>query len=165
MPKAGEKSTGKSAEAGARNLSKWKAENPSGGNIRHGAWSKHFRKRYSDGRTSQGKQLAAFRQGLVADVGGNSVISVGQRLIVDRLCEKYVVLNQIGLYIDKQDSLINDQGELLTCLSRNYTSFSESFRRDLVVLYGLSVKKPARVPTLDDWIETQNKEKDNNEKN
>jgi hypothetical protein len=147
----GEKQTEKGAQTGAANLAKWKAENPQGGNLKHGAYSKHFRKRYSDKRTREGKQLAAALQNLVTDIGPN--LSAGQCLLLDRIREKLIVLMQIGKYADQQLSLINEKGELLPCLGRNYTSFSEALRRDVEAIYNLATKKPSRIPSIREIVE------------
>ena len=135
------KSTKAEAEAGARNLAEWKEANPSGGNVRHGAWSQHFAKRYSDKRTSQGRQLEAVIKGLVDDLGGNAVLTSAQRLLLENIRSKLIVIMQISKFTDMQTSLINSDGELLPCLGRNYTTYSESLRRDLEALF--SVKRKA----------------------
>lgn len=127
-------------KAGAANLAKWKEENPSGGNLRHGAHSAHIRKRYSDKRTTEGRQLAIVIESLRQDIGPD--LSVGQCLLLDRVREKLIVLMQIGKYADEQLSLINKKGELLPCLGRNYTSFSEALRRDIESLYTTGKKTP-----------------------
>jgi hypothetical protein len=151
MDKKPHKQTKAELEAGAKNLAKWQAENPQGGNLKHGAYSRHFRKRYSDKRTTEGKQLAAALQNLVRDIGPD--LSAGQCLLLDRIREKLIVLMQIGKYADQQLSLINEKGELLPCLGRNYTSFSEALRRDVEAIYNLATKKSSRIPSIKDIIE------------
>ena len=122
MTAKGCKSGPKVRKAGAKNLAEWQAKHPSGGALRHGAWSKHIRKRYSDLRTREGKRLAMVIETLRQDIGPD--LSPGQSLILDRIREKLIVLAQIGKYADQQISLINEKGELLPCLGRNYTGFS-----------------------------------------
>ncbi len=48
-----------------------------------------------------------------------------------------IVLFQISKYISRQESIISPTGELLPCLGRNYTTYSEALRRDLEALFGL----------------------------
>lgn len=137
------KQTKAEREAGAANLAKWKEENPSGGNLRHGAYSKHFRKRYTDKRTREGKQLEAVFQGLIEDLGGKTELTFAQLLILENIRSKLIVIFQISKHVDRQESIINKKGELLPCLGRNYTTYSESLRRDLETLFSIK-----RKPTL-----------------
>jgi len=67
-------------------------------------------------------------------------LSAAQCLILDNIKSKLIVLFQIGNYVDRLDSIINDQGELIPCLSRNYTTYSESLRRDLEALFAMKRK-------------------------
>lgn len=137
----GRKSTKAEAEAGAANLAKWKEENPAGGHLTHGATSATVRKRYTDMRTSEGKQLQAVIDGLVDDLGGKAVLTAAQNLLLQSIRSKLIVVMQISKFADMQISLINSDGELLPCLGRNYTTYSESVRRDLEALF--SVKRKA----------------------
>ena len=130
-------------------LARWKANHPEGPNFRHGAWSVHVRKRYADGRTREGKALQAVIRGLASDVGE---LSAGQALILDRIREKLVVLMQIGAYVDKQPSCITPTGELLPCLGRGYTAFSEALRRDVELLYSMAARKPSKAPDLQTYL-------------
>jgi hypothetical protein len=116
--------------------------------LRHGAYSKHFRKRYSDARTTEGRQLRAVINGLITDLGGMPNLTAGQLLILDRIKEKLVVLTQIGQYVDKQPSAITDGGDLLPCLGRGYTGYSEAVRRDVLALYEIASRKPSPVSDL-----------------
>ena len=141
MPKKGQKSTGKSAAAGEKNLHKWNEEHPERGNLKHGAYSSTVRQKYSDLRTTEGKQLQAIVNGLIFDLGGKSPLSAAQNLLLQNIRSKLIVLLQISKFADQQVSLINSEGELLPCLGRNYTTYSESLRRDLEALF--SVKRKA----------------------
>ncbi len=135
------KQTKAEIEAGKRNLANWKAENPAGGNLKHGAHSGTIRKRYSDKRTTEGQQLATVMQRLVEDLGGASEISAPQTLLLDNIRSKLIVLFQISKYVDGQASIINETGELLPCLGRNYTVYTESLRRDLEALFSIKRKR------------------------
>ena len=138
----GRKSTKRQMEAGAANLAKWVAKGHAPGALKHGAFSRHIRKRYSDKRTREGRQLQAIINNLILDLGPD--LSASQCLLLDRIREKLIVLMQIGKYVDHQPSIINDKGELLPCLGRNYTTYAESLRRDLEALYN-TAKKPKRI--------------------
>ncbi len=100
---------------------------------KHGAYSKHVRRRYSDKRTTEGKQLAAITKALADDCGPD--LTAAQCLILDRIREKLIVLMQIGRYVDRQPSVLNEKGELLSALGKNYLAFSNALRLDLQVFY------------------------------
>ncbi|MDP6178386.1 MAG: hypothetical protein QGG48_00675 [Desulfatiglandales bacterium] len=73
---------------------------------------------------------------------------------------KLIVLLQISAYVDKQDSIINDQGELLPCPWRNYTTCSESLRRDLEALFYFKRDRRAKRIDLQKYlVENYGKEK------
>jgi len=116
--------------------------------VKSGAFSVHVRKRYSDKRTREGKQLERVMQGLTNDCGGASDLTASAMLILDSIRSKLIVLFQIGKYVDEQVSIVNDAGELIPCLGRNYTAYSEGLRRDLQALAGLAKVKPSKVPSL-----------------
>ena len=151
--------TKKSNEAGAKNLAKWKAENPSGGNLKHGGWSRHFRKRYGDKRTREGKRLDGAINALVEDLGGSESVSAAQRLLLDNIRSKLIVLFQISKFVDRQPDIIDkNTGKLLSCLAHNFTSYSEALRRDLEALVKLS--NNPKPPSLEDYIRTTYGSKD-----
>lgn len=106
---------------------------------RHAAYSRQIRQRYSDKRTKEGKRLAAVLNELIQDVGPD--LSAGQCLLLDRIREKLIVLMQIGAYVDRQESILNDKGEILPCLGKNYTTYAESLRRDLEALYATGKRR------------------------
>ena len=141
MAKKKPKPTKAALEARKKNLLDWKADNPAGGSLKHGAHSDHIKRRYADGRTKEAKGLQAIIQGLVEDLGGQSDLTSAQQLILDNIRSKLIVLLQIGKYVERQDSIINKAGELLPCLGRNYTTYSESLRRDLEALFAVKRKK------------------------
>ncbi|MBW2148425.1 MAG: hypothetical protein JRG73_18790 [Deltaproteobacteria bacterium] len=68
-------------------------EKPAGARLKHGAWRQHFRKRYGDARTKEGRQLREIIKALTQDLGE---ISAGQAILLDRIKEKIIVLIQIG---------------------------------------------------------------------
>lgn len=96
--------------------------------------------------------MALILKGLVDDLGGNDMVSSAQRLILDNIRAKIIVILQISKFVDRQSSIINEAGELLPCLGRNYTGYSEALRRDLECLMAMANRKPSRLPTIDDLI-------------
>ena len=140
MPGKGKKSTQREAEAGAQNLADWKEKNPSGGALRHGAWSKQVRQRYSDKRTTEGKHLSSLVDGLIVDLGGSENLSTAQSILLNSIRSKLIVILQISKHVDMQESIINEKHELIPCLGRGFTTYSESLRRDLEVLFSVKRK-------------------------
>jgi hypothetical protein len=152
----------KPGKAPTSNLLKWLEKHPEGSRFRHGAYARHTRKRYSDARTTEGKALLAVVGGIADDLGGMANLTSGQRLILDRIKEKLIVLWQIGQYVDKQPSVVMEGGELLPCLGRNYTGYSEAIRRDLIAIYDMSAarNKPSKVTDLAEYLRKKKEEKD-----
>jgi hypothetical protein len=127
-------------------------------NSKHGAYSKHVRRRYSDKRTTEGKQLAAIIKALVNDCGPD--LTAAQYIILDRVREKLIVLMQIGQYVDRQPCVITKEGALLPCLGKGYTTYAESLRRDLEALRTMA--KKGRGKTLQEILEEDYGEADDN---
>ena len=156
MAKKGSKVTPELLEIRKRNLLDWKQDHPEGGNLRHGMYSVHMRERFSDARTSEGRQLKAILKELVEDIGGQGGISAGQRMIIDTsIRPKLITLLCIADWVDrqKQESIIDEKGELAKCLSTNYLAFTNSLRLDLVALYSaMNSTKPSRVPSIEQII-------------
>lgn len=120
---------------GTPNYAAYLAVHPERGNFKHGGASVNFRKRFSDRRTNEGKRLAMIIKAIVDDLGGPKELSAPQRVLVDvSIRPKLITMLSIGQYIDKQTSIISEDGTLLKCLSQNYLAFSNSLRLDLVTL-------------------------------
>ena len=159
MAARGEKGSKIEAEAGARNLALHNQQvaegNAEPGRLKHGAFSQVVRQRYSDRRTREGQQLAAVMSSLVDDLGGQTAIDAGQRILLDRVGEKLIILMQLGRYADEHPNIINFKGELIPCLGTNYLSFSNSLRKDLQALYEMARAGNGKnsVPTIEQIIE------------
>jgi hypothetical protein len=154
-------------EAGARNLADWKKNNPTGANLRHGVYSVHLRKRYTDGRTREGKQLAALMDDLIEDLGGKAALRTGQLIILDRVREKLIILAQMGGALDKLQGVVmppDDKGgrglELVPFLRYGYTTYSECLRRDIELLYALCDRKAARGLDLAGYLRARKRNSD-----
>ena len=122
-----------------------------GHSTEHGAFAKHFRKRYSDLRTREGKRLKEVMDALVADLGGQPTIM--QQLGLGNIRTELIVLFQISKWIDKQESLIAPDGDLIPVLRGSYLQYSNSLRADLESLAKLAGKKQA--PSLDEYLDAK----------
>lgn len=124
--------------------------------IKHGGYSAQTRKRYSDERTTEGKQLRQIIKDLTDDLGGPSSLTAAQRLLLDTLQSKLIVILQIGKFVDSQPEIIRG-GELLPVLGKNYLAYLNSIRLTLAELYKDHHKHQKRGPTLQEIIEAESK--------
>lgn len=134
-------------------LKKYREEHPEGTNVRHGSTCRHFRKRYSDLRTREGKALRSVLDALVEDLGGESELTVGQKLVLGRLKAKMISLALIDQWIDRQVELITSGGDVAPVMRNAHLAYSDSLRKDVEALYNLTGKRPVKVVSLDDYIE------------
>ncbi len=118
----------------------------------HGAHCQHFRKRYTDARTREGKQLKAAMDALVDDLGGQTNLNAGQRLLLDTIQNKLIVILQIGKYVDQQAEIIKD-GQLIPVLGASYLAYLNSLRLSLDQVYKVGSGSKSRVPTIQQIIQ------------
>jgi len=118
---------------------------------RHGAFTPQIRRRYADKRYREGKKLDAIMDALVEDLGGQGNLTAGQRLLLDSIQSKLIVILQIGKYVDKQLEII-ENGELIPALGKSYLAYLNSLRLALDQLYrgGYQVKK--KMQTIEEII-------------
>lgn len=120
-------------------------------NARHGAYSRHVRRRYTDARTREGRQLRAVIDDLIDDLGGHENLNPGQRLLLDTLQSKLIVILQVSRYVDRQKDIIGG-GELIPVLGKNYLAYLNSLRLTLAELYKDHGRSKAKVPTIQEII-------------
>jgi hypothetical protein len=146
--------TEKQTAAARANLSKYREKHPEGPRFEHGAHSRHFRKRFSDARTTQGRRLKATLDALRAEF---APIGAAQAIILERLREKLISAACLGLFLDRQLSPVTDAGELIPC-ARQAHALSESIRKDLELLHTLAARRPPRGPSLAEYLAGKRKE-------
>ena len=100
----------------------------------HGAYAVQVRQRYTDARTTEGRQLKSIMDSLVDDLGGHEKLNAGQRLLLDTLQSKLIVILQVGKYVDQQIDIIKD-GQLLPVLGKSYLAYLNAVRLTLGELY------------------------------
>jgi hypothetical protein len=88
------------------------------------------------------------------DLGGESAVTVAQRLILARVKQKLISLDLIGKWLDhRRELLVSEAGEVPPVLRGPYLTLSDSMRKDLEVLYNLAAKRPTpRELTLDEYL-------------
>lgn len=104
---------------------------------KHGAYTVHLKKRFSDKRTTEGRKLKAALNGIIKDLGGKDKLNQAQKLILDAIKPKLVIIWQLTRYIDEHPSDIVDRetGDVIPVLRSTLSTFAESMRRDLEALY------------------------------
>jgi hypothetical protein len=144
------------AEAGARNLAKWREEHPEGGGLTHGARSRTMARKFGDRRTREGRMLEEIMAGVIADFGGPANISGSQAVLLARIREKTSIILRIASYIDtRQRDIISPDGELISVLRHGYLSYAESVRRDLETVTLTAARKPFRAPSLEEYLKNR----------
>ena len=142
-------------EQGKRNLEKHRqlviAGKKPGMATKHGVGSQHFRKRFSDKRTVEGKWLQSIVGEITNDLGGETRLTTDQRLILGTLQTKLQVLYLVGRYVDEQDDIFNKEGDdLIRVLQRSFLQYSKEVRQDLEALYRHCDRNPA--PNLQEYL-------------
>lgn len=118
---------------------------------RHAAYSGCIRRRYRDRRTAEGKQLTAVMDALVEDLGGQENLNAGQRLLLDTIESKLVVIIQISRFVDTTTEIIKD-GRLLPVLGKNYLAYLNALRLSIDQLYKDHWRGKAEIPSIQDII-------------
>ena len=104
----------------------------------------HPQVRYLDGRGKVSRRLRAVISSLTAELGGEEALNAGQRLLLGQLREKIAAVYAITTHIDRQASLLGEDGELIPALRRSHLAYSNSIRRDVEVLFGLKDLGPGK---------------------
>ena len=140
-------------EAGKKNLATWKRENPSGGNVRHKIYSKISRRRFSDLRTREGKQLQAILDEIREDLG--SRLDARQTLILALIRSKLIVAMQISAYLESAAQLIDyKEGKAPPVIAQTFPSYTKGLTQLLNELYGDDRIKGKKGITYEDVIES-----------
>jgi len=121
-------------EAGKKNLEEWKRENPAGGNLTHGIYSKTIRKRYSDLRTLEGKALHSIMKAIEKDIG--KPFDARQSLLISLIRSKIIIIMQIGKYLESIPEIVNyEEGTVPYVVDKTFFAASASLRSALNELY------------------------------
>jgi hypothetical protein len=87
-----------------------------------------------DGRYRVGRQLQKWRRELVADLGGQDVISTQQTVLVDIAVKEKLILDSIDAYMLTQDTLINKRKKALLPIVLQCQQLEDSLVRTLTQL-------------------------------
>jgi hypothetical protein len=114
--------------------------------------SKAAKGRYDDARTVEYRELEDKLDSIAEDFGGRGEMTGAQLALLDSIRTKLIVLKQVSRFVAAKKSLVDDEGNLLPVLNKNFVTYTESIRRDLQALYDLAKKRPPKAPNLDDYI-------------
>jgi len=121
----------------------------------HGIRSAKLAERYTDLRTVEGRRLEDVITSIAADLGGHEALSAGDRVTLDLLKTRLMVIMRLSDYVDTLDDIIGKDGNLLSVLSRDLIRYSESTEKTLQALYK-GIDKSRRTPTLEEYLKTRN---------
>lgn len=110
--------------------------------------SKKARRKFTDGRHREAKELSSIIRALEDDLGQ---ISPGQKILLESLRFKIAVLRGIAKWVEQQPSVVKD-GHVLSVLQRYFLGYDNSVRLGVVALYGLSSKRPNKTVDLESYI-------------
>jgi len=107
--------------------------------------------RVLDKRTSLGKQLAAWKADLIADLGGDP--STGQRAVIELAMRTKLLLDSIDAWLLTQPSLVNARKRSLLPVVKERQALADALARYLVQL-GLE-RRVKRLPDLTTYLATK----------
>ena len=144
-------------EAGKRNLENWKRENPAGGNLRHGVYSKIIKKRYSDKRTREGKALQAIIERIKKDL--RVELDTRQNIILALIRDKLIITLQITKYIETSPCLIDWQsGKVPYIIEHTFPRYSAGLMKLLDSLYRDDGIRSRKIPDYYEIVESLKEE-------
>jgi hypothetical protein len=87
-----------------------------------------------DARTTLGKQLKAWRQELVADLGGFDQVSVQELAIIDNLVKKKLIADSVAVYVMKAKKLVKGRRLSTDPVVEQWFRLTDSIANDLKTL-------------------------------
>ena len=103
-----------------------------------------MRLRFDDARTAEGKRLNSIMEAITADLPDS--LSGFQSVVLANLRSKLIVLMQISAFMDTQLDLVKPNGTVLPVIESTYLKYSESARRDIEALAGMTSTRFKRSP-------------------
>ena len=85
-----------------------------------------------DGRTRQGKALAAWKADLLEDLGGPEQVSAQQLTVLEMAARTKILLDGIDAWLFEQPSLVNKSKRALFAVVRERQALADSRGRDLL---------------------------------
>jgi len=117
-----------------------------------GPRSRFVKRRFTDLRSREGKELAAIIGELEQDLGPPNP---GQRVLLETLRAQLAVARAVASWAEQQPAIVQQDGRLLPALGENFLAYTNSIRLGIVALYDLSAKKKVRGPDLDAYLRSK----------
>jgi len=117
-----------------------------------GPRSRYVKRRFTDLRSREAKELARIIRELEHDLGPPNA---GQRVILENVKVKLAIVRSIASWVEHQASVVQQDGQLLPILATNFIAYTNAIRLGIVALYDLSAKKKGRGPDLDAYLRSK----------
>jgi hypothetical protein len=116
----------------------------------HGAQSSGIRKRFSDKRTAEGKELEQVMGAIVEDFGGLEQLSGHQMSLLMIIQEKLMVILPVKKWLEEQlGNLVDKENKLPPVLERSYLQWLNGLEQTLNKLYSTMERKKGLTP--EEW--------------
>lgn len=107
-------------------------------------------RRTIDRRTSVGKALDAWRDGLIADLGGPAALSAQQLAVIELCVQTKLILDSVSAWMLKQPTLIHARRKALMPIVLQRQQLADALAR---YLNQLGLERKARpLPTLGEYL-------------
>lgn len=120
--------------------------------LKHGVYSEMAHGRFDDGRTRDHREVETFLDRVADDYGGRSEMSGAQLTLLDSIRPMLIVLILVGRFVGKRTEIVDEKGNLLPVLDKNFLTYCESIRRHIQAIHDLGKKRPARTPDLGTYL-------------
>ncbi len=121
--------------------------------LKHGVHSKMAQGRFGDARTKDYREIETALDRIAGDYGGRSEMSGAQLTLLDSIRPMLIVLIQVGRFVGKRAEVVDEKGNLLPVLDKNFLTYCESIRRHIQAIHELGKKRPTRAPDLTAYIQ------------
>ena len=121
---------------------------------RHGltaakATIREWGERAIDGRTRAGKTLAAWKDALIEDLGGEEQVSAQQLTVLELAARTKVLLDGIDAWLFEQPSLVNKRDRKLFAVVKERQQLADSLARYMGML---GLERRAKVYDLTEYV-------------
>ncbi len=105
-----------------------------------------------DRRTAAGRQAAAFKDGIVADLGGEASVTEAQLQVIEMACKTRFLLDYVDSFLmELGPRMINKRTRSAYPIVQQRNTLADTLLRQLTTL-GLE-RRAAKVPSLQAYIE------------
>lgn len=106
-----------------------------------------------DMRSEVGQAIKRLQTRLETDLGGADALSTQERILLDRIVKKVLIIEALETYALSRRSIFKRNGEMIGALGRHYLSYTEALRRDLLAV-GLQ-RRAKDVPNLEAYLQAR----------